>query len=84
MKKMLIPILLILFSTMAFAAVDRVIDPEIPINDDFIEFETEFDTLLLSVLQVALLSSGVVVSAVVILLVIVYAVGGLKLFNTLF
>ena len=84
MKKMLIPILLILFATTTFAVVDRVIDPEIPIDDDFVEFETDFDTLLLSTLQVALISSGVIVSAIVILLVIVYAAGGLKLFNSLF
>ncbi len=58
MKTKLMLLFLILLSFNVFAVVDRVIDPEIPISDDFIDFETNFDELLISVFMVVLLVIG--------------------------
>ncbi len=58
MKTKLILLFLVLLSINTLAVVDRVIDPEIPISDDFIGFETDFDDLLISVAMVVLLGLG--------------------------
>lgn len=80
MKKLAILIFLILISINSFAVVDRVIDAEIPINDDFVDFEQDFDILLMSIMQIVLLSIGAV-SGTVIVLIGIYAIAtGIKLF----
>ena len=57
---------IILFSSNIFAVPDRVIDPEIPIDDDFIDFETQFDDLLISVFMVFFLSIGAMAGTIIV------------------
>ncbi len=56
MKTKIVLLFLILFASNIFATVDRIIDAEIPINDDFVDFEENFDEVLISTLMVVLLS----------------------------
>ena len=64
MKTIIVLLFLILFASNIFA-VDRVIDAEIPINDDFVDFEENFDEVLISVLMVGFLSIGAVGGTIV-------------------
>ncbi|KKN43743.1 hypothetical protein LCGC14_0700250 [marine sediment metagenome] len=65
MKTIIVLLFLILFASNIFAVVDRVIDAEIPINDDFVDFEENFDEVLISVLMVGFLSIGAVGGTIV-------------------
>lgn len=65
MKSKLIFLFLVLLSISVFAVVDRVIDPEIPISDDFIDFETEFDDILFSGFTVVILGIGTMAGTVI-------------------
>lgn len=78
MKIKLMLLFLVLFSINSFAVVDRVIDPEIPISDDFIGFETDFDDLLISVSMVVLLSLGAMAGTIITGSVIFFLAGKLK------
>lgn len=78
MKSKLMFLFLILLSINAFAVVDRVIDPEIPISDDFIDFETEFDDILISVFMVALLTIGSMAGIVIVGFGIIFIASKLK------
>lgn len=78
MKSKLMFLFLVLLSINAFAAVDRVIDPEIPISDDFIDFETEFDDLLISIFMVVILSIGAMAGTVIVGFGIIFIASKLK------
>ncbi len=55
MRKLLTIMALFLIITNAYA-LDRVIDPEIPVKEDFLDFEENLPDLLESTLMVAILS----------------------------
>ena len=78
MKKKLIILFLLLLSMNIFGAVDRVIDPEIPISDDFIGFETDFDDLLMSVFMVVLLGIGSMAGLIIVAFGIGFVASKLK------
>lgn len=78
MKKKLMVLFLLLLSMNIFAAVDRVIDPEIPISDDFIGFESDFDDLLMSVFMVVLLAVGSMAGVIIVAFGIGYVASKLK------
>ncbi|KKN19659.1 hypothetical protein LCGC14_0943460 [marine sediment metagenome] len=81
MKKRIITIFLILFFALnAFAAVDRVIDPEIPIDETIVNYEQNFDDVLISLLAVTFLSFGTVSGAALILLLSYFFVKGISIF----
>ncbi len=53
MKKQLISILFLLFIlSNVYATVDRVIDPEIPIDSSLVDYEENFDDVLVSLMAV--------------------------------
>ncbi len=81
MKKGIITIFLILlFASIAYAAVDRVIDPEIPIDESIVNYEQNFDDVLVSLMAVTVVSFGTVSGAVLILLLSYFFIKGISIF----
>ena len=78
MKTKIILLFLILFASNIFA-VDRVIDAEIPISDDFVDFEENFDEVLISVFMVVLLSTASIGGTIVFFFAIYLVSMGVRL-----
>lgn len=72
MRTKILLLFLILLSINAFAVVDRIIDPEIPIDDNLVDFEENFDDLLISIVMVVSLSIASVVGTIFVFLGIMF------------
>lgn len=81
MKKILISILFLLFFlSTVYATVDRVIDPEIPIDSELINYEQNFDDVLISLLSVGVLGLATVSGSVFIFLLIFFVINRIRIF----
>ena len=79
-KKTIIIFLMVLITGNAFAAVDRIIDPDIPIEEGFIDYEQNFDEILISVMAIGLISFGGLSGTLIILsLIYLIYVGAIKI-----
>ena len=81
MKKQIITLFLVFFFvSISYAAVDRVIDPEIPIDAALVDYEQNFDDVLVSVFAVVVLGAASVSGGVFMLLLSYFLIKGISFF----
>ncbi len=81
MKKIILTLFLMLFFvSIAFATVERIIDPEIPIASELVNYEENFDDVIVSALAVAFLSFGAISGTIITFLLIFFIIKGIPIF----
>ena len=80
MKKIIFSLVFaIFFISGAYAAVDRVIDPEIPIDSELVNFEDNFDDVIVSLMAVGVLGLAGISGTIIIFLGVLFLIKGIPI-----